>query len=391
MKTLQPRAYSGLCNLMLFSILLVFSSCENTDTMSSLSSASVTSASFGNLPDGREATLYTLTNSNGMVVKITNYGGTITSILVPDKEGNMGDVTLGYDSVEEYVAGNPFFGAIAGRYANRIAKGKFKIDGATYTLAINNGENHLHGGIEGFDKKLWDTTSFENEQGVGITLEYVSPDGEEGYPGTLTSRVTYTLTDDNAIQIDYESTTDKSTVINLTNHAYFNLKDGGASDILGHEMHIIADQYVPTDAGNIPLGELADVEGTPFDFRTAMAIGARIEEDDIQLEYGFGYDHNYVLNKDGEGLQLAAEVYDAASGRFMEVLTMEPGVQLYTGNHLAKGSFKRRDGGVYGIRSGFCLETQHYPDSPNQSHFPSPRLDPGETYKTTTVYRFSTR
>ncbi len=354
------------------------------------SNSTITEMPFGNLPDGREAMLFTLTNATGMVVKITNYGGAITSIVVPDKNGVMGEVVLGYDSVEEYVAGNPFFGVIAGRYANRIAKGSFSIGDETYTLAVNNGENHLHGGRVGFDKKLWDAESFQNESGVGVVLSYVSPDGEEGYPGTLTSKVTYTLTPANAIKIDYEATTDKSTVVNLTNHSYFNLKDGGASSMLDHKMRIVADQYIPTDAGNIPLGPLADVEGTPFDFRTATALGERIEEEHEQLAYGSGYDHTYVINGDAGVLRLAAEVFEESTGRFMEVLTTEPGVQLYTGNHL-NGNFVGRGTITYASRSGFCLETQRYPDTPNQADYPTAQLNPGETYETTTVYRFSTR
>lgn len=345
---------------------------------------------FGALPDGREARLYTLTNSSGMEVRITNYGGTITSIRVPDREGVMGEVTLGYDSLEKYLAGSPFFGCIAGRYANRIAKGQFTLDGETYTLATNNGPNHLHGGLEGFDKKLWEADTFSEEGASGIVLTYVSPDGEEGYPGTLSVEVTYTLTDENALQIDYEATTDKATVLNLTNHAYFNLKDAGATTALEHEMKIYADRYIPTDETNIPLGELAPVEGTPFDFRSPTTIGERIEGDDVQLENGFGYDHTYVLNKEGGGLELAVEVYEPETGRVMEVLTTEPGVQLYTGNHL-NGNFVGRGDVTYERRSAFCLETQHYPDSPNQPDFPSTELRPGETFNSTTVYRFSTR
>ena len=392
MKTrpISRRMYSVLLYTMLFSMLLVSSSCENTDSMPPAPSGTVTSASFGMLPDGREATLYTLTNDTGMVVKITNYGGTITSIQVPDKNGVMGEVALGYDTLEEYLAGSPFFGCIAGRYANRIARGQFTLNGETYTLAVNNGVNHLHGGLKGFDKKLWDAESFESEKGVGVVMNYISPDGEEGYPGTLNSTVTYTLTPANALQIDYMATTDKPTVVNLTNHSYFNLKDGGATSILDHKMRIVADKYIPTDAGNIPLGPLEDVAGTPFDFRTATAIGARIEEENTQLEYGSGYDHTYVINDDGSGgLKLAAEVLDETSGRFMEVLTTEPGVQFYTGNHL-NGNFASR-GRTYESRYGFCLETQKYPDTPNQPDYPTAQLNPGETYQTTTVFRFSTR
>ena len=374
----------------LFLFLFICSSCQPQAPMSPAANSTVAESAFGTLPDGREATLYTLENPNGMVVKITNYGGIITSIIVPDKEGNMGDVALGYNSVEEYAAGNPFFGCITGRYANRIAKGQFTINGETYTLATNNGENHLHGGLEGFDKKLWAAESFKNDDGVGVVMRYTSPDGEEGYPGTLDVAVTYTLTPANAIQIDYEATTDKPTVVNLTNHSYFNLKDGGASTILDHKLRIIADQFVPTDQGNIPLGPLADVENTPFDFRTSTAIGDRIEAEHTQIEYGYGYDHNYVINGGGSELTLAAEVHEESTGRFMEVFTTEPGVQLYTGNHL-NGNFVGKGEVAYARRTGFCLETQKYPDTPNQPDYPSAQLNPGETYMSTTVYRFSTR
>ncbi len=386
MKTPKIRIYG-----LLITAILVSSSCQSPESMpTSTSQGSVSEASFGQLPDGREATLYTLTNANGMIVKITNYAAIITSVLVDDKDGEMGDVVLGYDNLQSYVERNPFFGAVAGRYANRIAKGQFTLNGETYTLATNNGENHLHGGEEGFDKKLWDAESFENENGVGVKMTYVSPDGEEGYPGTLTSHVTYTLTPANAIQMDYEATTDKPTVINLTNHSYFNLKDAGASKILDHEMRIVADKYIPTDAGNIPLGPLEDVEGTPFDFRTPTALGDRIEADDVQIERGYGYDHTYVINGGGNTLTLAAEVYEPTTGRFMEVLTTEPGVQLYTGNHLSE-NFVGKGGQTYQRRAGFCLETQRYPDTPNQPDYPSATLNPGETYTSTTVYRFSTR
>ena len=344
---------------------------------------------FGTLPDGREATLYTLTNSSGMEVKITNYGGIITSIKVPDRDGNMGEVTLGYDSLDQYLAASPYFGCITGRFANRIAQGQFTLGEESYTLVANNGPNHLHGGTEGFDKKLWGAEHFSETGASGVVMTYVSPDGEEGYPGTLTVTVTYTLTDENGLQIDYEATTDKATVINLTNHAYFNLKDGGASSALDHELRIMADRYIPTDETNIPLGPLASVEGTPFDFRTATPIGARIEDDNEQLTFGYGYDHTYVFNKEGDALQLGAEVYEPTTGRLMEVLTTEPGVQLYTGNHL-DGSLEGR-GVAFERRSAFCLETQHFPDSPNQPEYPSTVLNPGETYASTTVYRFSTR
>ena len=369
---------------------LLFVACQTPEPMPAAPTGTVEESAFGQLPDGRAVSLYTLTNSAGMQVKITNYGGIVTTILTPDRDGNLGDVALGYDNLDAYLAGSPYFGCITGRYANRIAKGQFTLDGETYTLATNNGPNHLHGGEEGFDKKLWDAEAFENESGVGVKMTYVSPDGEEGYPGTLTSTVTYTLTEDNSLQIDYEATTDKATVINLTNHTYFNLKDAGASPILDHELIIHADRYVPTDETNIPLGELRDVTASPFDFRTATIIGARIEQEDVQLTNGFGYDHNYVLNRSGDDLSLAAEVYEPTTGRLMEVLTTEPGVQLYTGNHL-DGSLTGKDDITYERRTGLCLETQHYPDSPNQPEYPSVVLNPDDTYRSSTVYRFSTR
>lgn len=376
---------------MLFAAFILLSSCQTPEPMTAAAtSRGVTEAPFGQMPDGEAVELFTLKNANGMTVEIASYGATITSIQVPDRDGNMGEVTLGFDNLEGYLAGHPFFGVVAGRYANRIANGQFRLNGQVYDLAKNNGPNHLHGGIEGFDKKLWDAKSFDADDGIGVELTYVSPDGEEGYPGTLTSKVTYTLTDDNAIQIDYEARTDAPTVINLTNHAYFNLKDAGASTILGHEIMINADQYIPTDDTNIPLGPLADVADTPFDLRAPKLIGAGINQDDEQITFGYGYDHTFVINRESGGLALAAEVYEPTTGRVMEVLTSEPGVQFYTGNHL-DGSLTGKDGVTFQRRSGFCLETQHYPDSPNQADYPSTVLRPGQTYRSTTAYRFSVR
>ena len=387
---MKRTTYTPLTLLTLIALVLMGCQTEGEEATTETSFLNMaTGAPFGTMPDGREATLYTLTNSSGMEVRITNYGGTITSIMTPDRDGNMGEVTLGYDSLEKYLAGSPYFGCITGRFANRIAKGQFAVGGESYTVATNNGPNHLHGGLEGFDKKLWDAEAFSAEGSSGVVMTYTSPDGEEGYPGTLAVKVTYTLGDDNGLQIDYEATTDKATVLNLTNHAYFNLKDGGASSALDHELRIMADRYIPTDETNIPLGPLASVEGTPFDFRTATAIGARIEEENEQLTHGFGYDHTYVFNKEGDALQLGVEVYEPTTGRVMEVLTTEPGVQLYTGNHL-NGTHEGR-GIAYERRSAFCLETQHFPDSPNQPDYPSTTLNPGETFTSTTVYRFSAR
>ncbi len=345
---------------------------------------------FGKLPTGEEVQLYTLANKSGMEARIMNYGGILVSLKVPDRQGQLGDVVLGFDGLDRYVKENPYFGALIGRYGNRIAGGKFELEGKTYTLAQNNGPNHLHGGLKGFDKKLWSAESADSPDGPQLILRCVSPDGEEGYPGELRVRVTYTLTDDNALRIDYEATTDKTTIVNLTNHSYFNLKDAGATPILDHVLMIDADRFTPVDETLIPTGELRPVEGTPFDFRQPTPIGARIDADDPQLRFAGGYDHNFVLNRTGEGLTLAARVYEPATGRVMEVLTTEPGIQFYTGNFL-DGTLTGKSGVVYQKRSALCLETQHFPDSPNHPQFPSTVLKPGETYRSTTVYKFSAR
>jgi len=341
---------------------------------------------------GKPVQLYTLQNKNGMVVKITNYGGTVVSLMAPDRKGHFSDVVLGFDTVQEYVDHSPFFGCITGRYANRIAGGRFSLDGHQYSLATNNGPNHLHGGKVGFDKQIWTAST----KGGALHLSYTSPDGEEGYPGTLKSEVTYTLTNKNELRIDYLSTTDKATVINLTNHSYFNLAgfdnkevEVDASTVLNHELTLYADRYTPVDATSIPLGDLAPVAGTPFDFRTSTAIGKRINSDNEQLKRGKGYDHNFVLKtKRDKRLVKAARVYDSLSGRVMEVETTEPGIQLYTGNFL--DNVKGKNGENYPHRSALCLESQTFPDSPNQASFPSPVLRPGEKYRQTTVYRFGT-
>ena len=352
--------------------------------------ASVQESAFGTLSSGEAVQLFTLKNTSGMEVGIITYGGIITSIKVPDKEGNLGEVSLGFDSLEKYEGTHPYFGALIGRYGNRIAKGKFSLEKTEYELPVNNGPNSLHGGNEGFDKRVWEGQSFESEKGVGVKLSYFSEDGEEGYPGNLSATVLYTLTEDNSIVIDYSATTDAPTVVNLTNHAYFNLKDAGASDILGHELQIQAENITPVDETLIPTGELMSVEGSAFDFRTATAIGARIDAEEEQIEFGGGYDHNYVFARSGEGLEKLITVYEPTTGRVMEVLTTQPGVQFYSGNFL-DGSVTGRTGTVYNKRAAICLETQHYPDSPNQPNFPSTRLDPGQTYQQSTVYRFSTR
>jgi aldose 1-epimerase len=344
--------------------------------------AGVTRASFGAI-SGQPVDIFTLRNANGIEIKATNYGGIITSIVVPDRNGRPGDIVLGFDDLQAYVKDSPYFGAIVGRYGNRIAKGHFALDGHTYTLAVNNGPNHLHGGLKGFDKVIWHAEPLAGS--TGLVLSRRSPDGEEGYPGNLDVRVTYRLTDDNRLVIDYHATTDKATPVNLTQHSYFNL--AGEGDVLGHELTIDADRYTPVDANLIPTGELAPVEGTPFDFRKSTAIGARIDTPNLQLKNAGGYDHNWVLNRKGTGLQLAARVVEPKTGRTLEVSTTQPGLQFYSGNFL-DGTLKGKGGRVYVKHAGLCLETQHFPDSPNHPDFPSTILRPGEQYDTQTVFRF---
>jgi aldose 1-epimerase len=346
----------------------------------------IAKSDFGKTAEGQVSELYTLTNSKGMKVTITNYGGRVVSIVAPDRQGKMGDVVLGFDNLDGYLGNNPYFGALVGRYGNRIANAQFKLDGKVNKLAQNNGPNSLHGGNKGFDKVLWSAKEYSKNP-PAIEVTYVSQDGEEGYPGKLTAKVIYTLTDANELKIDYTATTDKDTVLNLTNHSYFNLSGEGNGDILKHEMMLNAERFTPVNSTLIPTGELRKVEGTPFDFRKPMAIGARIDGDDEQLKFGGGYDHNYVLN--GHGLKLAARVTDTESGRVMEVLTTQPGIQFYTGNFL-DGTVQGKGGKVYPRRSAFCLETQHFPDSPNQSKFPTSELKPGQAYHHTTIYKFST-
>ncbi|MFT5143906.1 MAG: aldose 1-epimerase [Thalassolituus oleivorans] len=348
----------------------------------------VVTTPFGTLPDGRAVDLYTVTTPSGIVMKVTNYGGIITHLMVPDATGTIGDVVLGYDNLDAYLASTPYFGAIIGRYGNRIANGRFSIDGTAFTLAANNGQNHLHGGITGFDKVLWAAEAFSGPSGAGVIFSYTSADGEEGYPGALQVQVTYTLGDDGSLGFDYAASTDKSTPVNLTQHSYFNLAGPSSTSILGHDLQIAASRFTPVDDGLIPTGELADVTGTPFDFRAPHAIGARIEADNEQMVRGLGYDHNWVLDGRAGGLKLAARVVEPSSGRVMEVRTEEPGIQFYSGNFL-DGTLPAKGGGTYAHRSGFCLETQHFPDSPNQPGFPSTLLEPGETYRTRTVYTFS--
>jgi aldose 1-epimerase len=342
---------------------------------------------YGKMPDGTQVDEYTLTNSKGMTIKVINYGGIVTGLYVPDKNGKVADVCLGCSNLEEYIEGHPFFGAIAGRVANRIAKGKFTLDGKEYTLATNNGPNHLHGGIVGFDKRVWKATPMEYKNGVGLELNYTSKDGEEGYPGTLSTTITYMLTEGNEWHIHYQATTDKATPINLTQHAYFNLAGHDAGTILDHELKIDADKYTPTDDTLIPTGKIEPVKGTPFDFSTPTPIGKQIK--DIKADPQ-GYDLNYVLNGKSGELRLIAEVTDPKSGRVMKVSTDQPGVQLYTSNFL-DGKQKGKGGVKYKQYGGFCLETQHYPDSINHPDFPSVVLKPGENYKQATVYAFDVK
>lgn len=337
---------------------------------------------FGRLPDGRAVRLYTLTNKSGASVSITPYGAIVTEIRVPDRRGQMGGVVHGFDALDGYLKEHPYFGAVVGRYGNRIAKGRFTLNGREYKLAVNNGPNHLHGGVQGFDKKLWTVRSAKKGH---VTLRYVSPDGEEGYPGKLTVDVSYSWKDDNSLAIRYSYVSDQETVANITNHTYFNL--AGSGDILRHIMQLEADRYTPVDAGLIPTGELQPAAGTPFDFTQPMEIGARIGAAHPQLEAGGGYDHNFALRNQTGALARAATVSEPSTGRTLTVLTTEPGVQFYTGNFL-DGSIEGRGGARYAKRSAFCLETQHYPDSPNQAGFPSVIRKAGVRYESQTVFRF---
>jgi aldose 1-epimerase len=350
----------------------------------------VTRASFGTAPDSTAVDVYTLVNAHGIRARILTYGGIIQSLETPDRAGKLGDIVLGFDDMPGYVKSSPYFGAIVGRYGNRIARGHFTLDGKTYTLAVNNGPNALHGGIKGFDKVVWAAEPFRSDSGVGIVLAHTSPDGDEGYPGTLHAKVTYTLTDDDELAIDYEATTDKATPVNLTNHSYWNLAGEGARDILGHVLTIESSAIVPVDSTLIPTGSLMPVAGTPFDFRSPTAIGARIEDKHQQIQFGKGYDHTFVLDGARQnGVAHAAHVAEPTTGRTLDVYTTEPGVQFYSGNFL-DGTITGKRGRVYGHRSGLALETHHYPDSPNRPNFPSTILRPGQTYRTHTVYKFGT-
>lgn len=347
----------------------------------------VTKEAWGKTDDGAPVDLFTLKNSAGMEARITNYGGILVSLKVPNASGKVEDVVLGFDNLSDYLKGHPFFGALVGRYGNRIAKGKFTLNGKEYTLAVNNGPNALHGGLKGFDKAVWKAKELETKDGPALELTYLSKDGEEGYPGNLNVKVVYTLTNKNELKIDYSAATDKDTVLNLTHHTYFNLLGAGTRDILSHMMTINADRFTPVDKDLIPTGELRSVKNTPLDFTKPVVIGARIDQDDEQLRFGKGYDHNWVLNGGGGNLALAARVTEPTSGRTMEVYTTEPGIQFYAGNFL-DGTNVGKGGKVYKHRFGLCLETQHFPDSPNHPDFPTTVLKPGQELKSTTIYRF---
>lgn len=353
---------------------------------------------FGQLPDGRQVDVYRFTNANGIEMRVINHGGIILSLKTPDVHGEFDDIVLGFDSLDDYLSddyrqANPYFGALIGRYGNRIADGQFSLDGETHSLATNDGDNHLHGGQQGFDRVLWQAEPFENHEGAGLVLSHTSEDGEEGYPGRLETQVTYTLTDADELIVDYRATTDKATPVNLTQHSYFNLEGEGSGSILDHRLMIDAEAFTPVDDTLIPTGEIRSVEGTPFDFTQPTPIGERIEQDNEQLAFGRGYDHNFVLAEKATSSSdpvLAARVWEPESGRLLEISTTEPGIQFYSGNFLA-GDLTGKQGQAYEHRSGFALETQHFPDSPNQANFPTTILEPGDTYRSRTVYTFSAK
>jgi len=384
----KTGVYLGLIGLLLGGLAAALAD-QATAKRESKEKLNVKKEAFGKTPDGVEIDQYILTNANGMTAKIITYGAILTELDVPDRDGKLGDVVLGFDNLKDYLERNPHFGATTGRVANRIAKGKFTLDGKEYTLAVNNGPNSLHGGLKGFDKRVWKAGAKPTPNGTAVELSYVSKDGEEGYPGDLNVTVTYTLTNDNALRIDYTATTDKATPVNLTNHSYFNLAGPKSGDILGHELMIAAERYTPTDDTQIPTGEIKPVKDTPLDFTTPRRIGDRIDQ--FKSSPGGGYDHNFVLNSGGkEEPGFAARVSEPKTGRIMEMYTTEPGVQFYTGNYL-DGKLTGRGGVVYKKHAGFCLEAQHFPDSVHHNNFPSIILKPGETYHQTTIYKFSAK
>lgn len=381
-------------------IILVFTNCKNSsenketpdETEEQKTGFTVNTEKYGTTADGEKVEKYTISNEQGLEMSVITYGGIITSFKVPDKKGKYEDIVLSLDSLSQYEEKNPYFGAIIGRYGNRIAKGKFSLNGTEYVLETNDGKNHLHGGEKGFDKVVWEVESSNSEDSATLTLSYTSKDGEGGYPGNLKTTVTYTLNSNNELNIKYEATTDKKTIVNLTQHSYFNLSGDFSEKILDHVVEINADKYLPVDKTLIPTGELKPVEGTPFDFTepTAISKGLEMEGSNKQLDRGPGYDHCWILNEQDRGIRFAASAYEADSGRFMEVYTTEPALQFYIGNFL-DGSLPAPAGGTYGKRTGFCMETQHYPDSPNQEKFPSVVLEPGEKYTSETSYKFSVK
>ncbi len=373
-----------LSRLATIAVLAVLAACGE----GSKAKLSVERSPFGVLPSGDSVHLFTLTNANGLELRMMDYGGTVVSLKTPDADGNLGDIVLGFDSLAGYLESSPYFGAVVGRYANRIRKGTFTLDSTTYTLAVNNGSNALHGGIKGFDKVLWHAEPRQDTSGVSVVLTYTSKDGEEGFPGTLAVRVTYTLNNQNEFVVDYHATTDKATPVNLTQHSYFNLAGDGSGDVRNNVLTLDAETYIPVDTTLIPTGEIKPVASTPFDFRTPVAIRDQISKEDPQLTIANGIDHTFVINRTEPGLAHAARVVEPTSGRTMDVLTTEPGIQVYTGNFL-DGSVVGKSGHVYRLRDAICLETQHFPDSPNQVAFPSTILRPGQTFTSRTVYAFS--
>ena len=366
--------------------LFLFTTCADLKTNSIM----IEKEPFGLTNEGKQVDLFKISHQDGMIVTIINYGAIVTSLFVPDKEGVLADIVLGYETLKEYVEDRSYFGATVGRIGNRVADGKFVLDGVEYELARNDGENHLHGGIKGFNKRIWAPEIIDHRGIPTLKMTYLSKDGEEGYPGNLRISVSYSLTNDNGLKIDYAAETDKLTILNPTHHSYFNLSGAGNGEILDHVLTINADTFTPVREGLIPIGEIRDVTGTPLDFRNPKAIGERINANDEQITLGLGYDHNWVLNNWDSSLNLAVTLYDSRSGRFMEVFTTEPGMQFYSGNFL-DGSITGKEGKIYHHRSALCLEADHFPDSPNQPDFPPVTLGPGETYEQTTIYRFSTK
>jgi aldose 1-epimerase len=374
--------------LIILFLLIISDSC--TEIFKKMPVLKIDKIKFGETMDGTDVDQYILSNNNGMEVRIITYGGIITTWTAADKKRDYKDIVLGYNTLAEYEAETPYFGALIGRYGNRIAKGKFSLDDQEYTLAVNNGVNHLHGGLKGFDKVVWDAKTIVSDSTVSLELSYLSKDMEEGYPGNLEAKVIYSLNNKDELSVSYEATTDKPTIVNLTQHSYFNLTADFNQDILGHELMINADSILPVDNTLIPTGEFRDVTGTPFDFRTSKAIGTQINKENVQLNNGLGYDHCWVLNDQNTGVRFVASAYEPVSGRLLEVFSNEPGIQFYSGNFL-DGTLPSKNKGMYQHRTGFCLETQHYPDSPNQKSFPSVRLDPDEKYKSKTVFRLATK